>query len=425
MSALSAPPDQTPGRHKWTQEQDARLRDLVAERGHSWKAIASELGIRGSPSKVRRRWEVLQPKLSDMWAKSEDADLARAIQKYTEDGRKMGEHGSWVAVARMLRTNRSPRQCFTRWTRALLPRQGKALSFTRLGSIRGWGWSKDECALLKAAVAAIEQVQDPADIVSRARRLEPWLLVSRDPEGQFLPQYWMFIASCVGTRTASQCETKWMTVCKHAQPAAMSTDEAKKLAQLVKIYGHSWDMLAKKFFSARTTRALKSMHTLWTRAEKKFATDLLAIDPLSMISCYSGNSALRPTGDDGHYCADGRPVRVSTRGKRGALTPYYLALMYTKPLGRGQADITRAIGPTTRGNTRLLSNEVIDKLVAAISLYRNDWVSISRDVGLPIPTCRRYAEGLADRLGSIQAAINDYEMDRLEAAKKSQVAADK
>ncbi|KAJ2745543.1 hypothetical protein GGI20_002086 [Coemansia sp. BCRC 34301] len=420
MSAHSAPPDLAPGRHRWTPEQDARLRDLVEARGHSWKAIASELGIRGSSSKVRRRWEVLQPKLSDMWAKSEDSDLAKAIQKYTEGGHKMGEHGSWVAVARMLRTNRSPHQCFARWTRALLPRQGKALPFTRLGGIRGWRWSDDESAALNAAVAAIDQVQDSADIVSRAREHEPWLLVTRDPEGQFLPQYWMFVASCVGTRTAAQCKSKWMTLCKQTQPAPMSTDEAKRLAQLVKIHGHSWDVLAAKFFLDRTTGDLKSMHTRWTRAEKKFAVDLLDIDPFSMISCYNGSSALRPTGHDGHYCADGQPVRVGIRGRRDALAPYYLALKYTKPLDRGRADVTRAIGPATRGNTRLLSNEVIDKLVAAISLYRNDWVSISREVGLPIPTCRRYAEGLADRLGSIQAVISDHEMDKLAAARQGQ-----
>ncbi|KAJ2889628.1 hypothetical protein GGI21_006493, partial [Coemansia aciculifera] len=228
------PPDLASGRHKWTKAQDDQLRILVDEMGHSWKAIASKLSIQGSPSKVRRRWEEIQPKLLGKWTKSEDSDLAQAIQKYTESGRKMGEHGSWVAVARMLQTNRSPRQCFTRWTQALLPHQGKALPFTRLTSIRGWRWSESEVALLNAAMAAIEQVPDPPDTVRRAQTHEPWLLVARDPEGQFLPHYWTFIASCVGTRTAAQCKAKWMTICKQAQPAAMSTEEARRLAQLVK-----------------------------------------------------------------------------------------------------------------------------------------------------------------------------------------------
>ncbi|KAJ2094911.1 hypothetical protein GGI09_005144 [Coemansia sp. S100] len=428
ISVRSAPPDLPQGRHKWTQEQDAQLRELVEAKGHSWKAIASELGIRGSPSKVRRRWEMLQPMLSSMWAKSEDSDLAQSIQKYTESGRRLGEYGSWVAVARMLKTDRTPRQCFTRWTRTLLPRQGKALAFTRLGSIRGWGWSENESALLTAAVAGIEQVQDPAEIVSRARKHEPWLLVDRDPEGQFLPQYWMFIASCVGTRTAPQCKAKWQTICKRVQPAsaaAMSLDEVKTLAQLVKIHGNAWDMLAAKFFSGRTLRELRGMYIQWSKAEKRFAVDLLDIDPFSMIRDHKGNSAMRPTGNDGYYCADGQVVRVGVRGKHGPLTPYFLALKYTKPIGRGRADVTRVVGLSSRGNTRLLSNEVIDKLVAAISLYKNDWVSISREVGFSIPTCRRYAESLADRLMSIQAAISDCEMDKLAASKQEQVATNK
>ncbi|KAJ2797890.1 hypothetical protein H4S07_005831, partial [Coemansia furcata] len=158
----------------------------------------------------------------------------------------------------------------------------------------------------------------------------------------------------------------------------MSLDEAKRLVQLVKIHGHSWNMLVAKFFPTRTPRELRGMYIQWRKAEKRFAVNFLDIDPFSMIRDHNGNSAMRPTGKDGHYRADGRLVRVGIRGKYGPLTPYFLALVYAKPLGRGRADVTRAIGTAGRGSMRLLSNEVIDKLVAAISLYKNDWVSISR-----------------------------------------------
>ncbi|KAJ1997149.1 hypothetical protein H4R26_005938, partial [Coemansia thaxteri] len=95
------------------------------------------------------------------------------------------------------------------------------------------------------------------------------------------------------------------------------------------------------------------------------------------------------------------------------------------PSRQPRTDIARSIGLASRGSTRMLSNELIDKVVAAISLHKNDWVSISRDVGLPIHTCRKYAEGLADKLVSIQHAISDQDLDRLAKSAQRQNVADK
>ncbi|KAJ2000808.1 hypothetical protein H4R26_004444, partial [Coemansia thaxteri] len=309
-SALARPESPQGGRHKWTPEQDARLKDLVAARGNAWKSIAGELEIQGSPSKVRRRWETLQPSNANMWTKAEDTDLARAIQEYTAEGHALGDYGSWVAVSGKLKTRRTPRQCFSRWTLTLMPRQGKALPFTRFESISAWRWSEDERRKLKAAVAGIELAQEDPAAFNMTQKLEPWLLIEYDPNGQLLPHYWSFIASRVGTRTAAQCKAKWQLLSGPAKQAPMCLDETKRLVSLVKTYGSSWEMLVARFFPTRTPRDIQYTYALWTRTEKKFGVDLLTIDPFSMIQDYDGMTALRPTGSNGEYSADGPLVRI-------------------------------------------------------------------------------------------------------------------
>ncbi|KAI8319516.1 hypothetical protein GQ54DRAFT_265154, partial [Martensiomyces pterosporus] len=149
-------------RHMWTTDQDDRLRELVASKGNAWTEIAAELGIEGSPMKARRRWEVLQPQKADVWTRSEDTKLARAISDCTQHGHIPGERGWWVAVSQKMSTGRSPRQCYTRWVRTLLPMQGS----------------------------------------------EPWLVIPKNPARNVNSQYWVYVAGQVGTRTPAQCVEK-------------------------------------------------------------------------------------------------------------------------------------------------------------------------------------------------------------------------
>ncbi|PIA18214.1 hypothetical protein COEREDRAFT_39471, partial [Coemansia reversa NRRL 1564] len=150
-------------RHSWTDEEDRLLKEYVAKNGTSWTKLAAALGMKGSPMKLRSRWRLLQTVKEKSWSNDEDADLIKAIHEYMQDGHVLGDNGSWVAVADKLQTGRTPSQCYKRWTDALLPRQGRA----------------------------------------------PWLLIDSGLSGYRLRNFWVYVASRVGTRTPAQCSRKW------------------------------------------------------------------------------------------------------------------------------------------------------------------------------------------------------------------------
>ncbi|KAJ1892563.1 hypothetical protein LPJ66_006272 [Kickxella alabastrina] len=399
-------------RHRWTAEQDARLVQMVDEKGPAWSAIAGELGIQGSALKVRRRWEVLQPKHGSAWSKAEDTDLANIIGQHTELGYALGDMGLWVKVSQQLKTNRSPRQSHARWTKTLLPRQGKALPFTRFERIRGWVWSDEEVGRLRAAVAVVSESSDSQNAIDCAQEFEPWLLIGINTAETLKPQYWTSIASQVGTRTAAQCVSKWNNLLGQLKGTSITTDQAKRLAALVKTHGRKWGFLAHNYFPDQSPVDLCYAYSLWRRVEKKYGVDLLNIDPFSMIRDFDGRSAMRPTGADGNYDPNGSVVRVFKSGSSSFMTPYTLALANTS-FRKRKSGMLRVIGLVHNPHGGLLPVKAIDKLVAALSRHSNDWVSISREVGLPITVCRRYAEGLASSLNSVKDIISNLELDDL------------
>ncbi|KAJ2780994.1 hypothetical protein H4R18_003144 [Coemansia javaensis] len=302
-------------RTHWTRELDERLRRLVAERGRAWKSIAADLGIEGSPLKVRSRWEVLQPKKRDVWTGDEDRALVQAIAEYTQGSRALGEYGSWVSIARRLGTGRTPAQCQTRWTYTLLPRQGKVVPFTRFKGVRGWMWSDDEEARLRRVVDATVNVDDPPEAVARAASEEPWLLLGIGSSGCMGQQFWIYVASRVGTRTANQCKRKWHSLSDAKGPGRFTISDARRMAELVAVHGRKWEFLAREHFPGVRPLDIQLHYNRWRQLEERHGVSLLEIDPLSMLKDYDGRSALRPTGPDGHYDPNGPLVRAAAPPK--------------------------------------------------------------------------------------------------------------
>ncbi|KAJ1734976.1 hypothetical protein LPJ61_000795 [Coemansia biformis] len=399
-------------RLRWTKEQDEQLRQLVAEKGRAWTDIAAALGIAGSPLKARSRWSVLQPKNRDAWTKKEDDDLARAVQKYMQTGNVPGDHGSWVAVARMLPTNRTPAQCHSRWTHTLLPRQGKRVTYTRFKKVCGGVWDDAEAARLRSTVDAIATVSDTPEAVADAERKEPWLLLGDGTSDYLARQFWVYVASQVGTRTAHQCIRKWQTTAHVTTAGRITTSEARRLAELVRDHGRKWQYLASAYFPERRPVELYRQYSRWCLLEKRHGVDLLGIDPFSRIRDYNGVSALRPTGEHGGYDPSGRLARVFKSGPTSAMTPYVLAIMnvWSRRGVSRKPDAIRVPGGSVRA---VVPSDVVNRLFAALARHRNDWVSVSRSVGIPAPKCRMYADILAERLPSIKDIIRDSELEQL------------
>ncbi|KAJ2285987.1 hypothetical protein IWW55_007098, partial [Coemansia sp. RSA 2706] len=302
-------------RYRWTKDRDELLRKLVTDRcNRTWPDIAAQLGITGDPGKVRSRWRVLQPKHGSAWTKSEDADLAAAVDNCIREGRVIGDCGVWVAVAKQLKTSRTAAQCQSRWMNTLLPRQGRRLKYTRFKSIHGWTWQPDEVQRLRSALDTIAQVQDSPDMVSQAAETEPWLLTNEQETENRVRSFWPYIASRVKTRTAMQCRRKWEAMSLEDYSRTLTASQAKQLVELVKAHGRNWQFLAETYFPGKSPKKLYVTYTQWLAIEKKYAVDLLQIDPFARLYEFDGVSALRPTGEDGYYDPNGPLARVRKSG---------------------------------------------------------------------------------------------------------------
>ncbi|KAJ2766881.1 hypothetical protein IWQ56_003543 [Coemansia nantahalensis] len=293
------------------------------------------------------------------------------------------------------------------------------VAYTRLGQVRGWGWSKTETTRLQSVVGAIVAVSDAPEAVAAAAREEPWLLLDDSASENLARQFWVYIASRVQTRTAHQCQQKWQSIAQASSSGRCTTDEAPRLAQLVEEHGRRWTFLASEYFPGRRPRELYHLHTRWCNIEKRYGVDLSKIDPFSRICDYKGSSALRPTGGNGDYDPSGPLVRVSKTGLVSALAPYILAV--TK-VGPPQKRRRRSLASKLSGASSwaAVPSEIADRLFAALSRYKNDWVSISRSVGIPARECRKYADILGERLPSVRASIRDAELEQLARDHKTQ-----
>ncbi|KAJ2850110.1 hypothetical protein IWW36_002165 [Coemansia brasiliensis] len=399
-------------RYQWTKERDKLLVELVTNKGDAtWADIAKQLGIKGDPGKARSRWKVLQPKEHTTWTGIEDRELHQAIKDYMRAGNAFGQRGMWVYVAKQLTTNRSPQQCHSRWTNALLPRQGKVIEYTRFERIRGWLWHTEELVRLEKAIRQIKNVQDSASETILVTQKEPWLLPDDVTQGNRMRQYWMYVASRVRTRTPMQCRRKWVSYLQNSSSASISIEEVKRLAELVKSCGSKWKFLAFNYFPGKEPKELCSAYRSWQRIERIYKVDLLQIDPFARLQGYNGRSAWRPTGKDGFYDPNGQLVRVSLRGKMSILAPYVLACMHVIHPKRRPRSVGLSLWSAFGG--KKASPEVIDQLVAALVTYGNDWISISRSLNMPMLACRRLAENLSTKLPLVRRRIRSAELDSL------------
>ncbi|RKP25686.1 Homeodomain-like protein, partial [Syncephalis pseudoplumigaleata] len=99
-------------RGSWTEEENERLRELVAQYGFLWTTIAQHMGTR-TATQCRDRWRSsMEPgRKPGRWTGDEDELLRRGVEQY---GRR------WKMVASVV-PGRTPRQCSARWNAVIDP----------------------------------------------------------------------------------------------------------------------------------------------------------------------------------------------------------------------------------------------------------------------------------------------------------------
>ncbi|KAH8890316.1 hypothetical protein GQ53DRAFT_807096 [Thozetella sp. PMI_491] len=92
----------------WDEEENARLRQAVAQHGTRWIAVAEMVQTR-SPDQCQKRWQnALNPELSTAeWTAADDEQLKSAVETY---GR------NWASISKHFFQNRSPLSLSNRYT---------------------------------------------------------------------------------------------------------------------------------------------------------------------------------------------------------------------------------------------------------------------------------------------------------------------
>ncbi|BGP16479.1 hypothetical protein JCM10213v2_004481 [Rhodosporidiobolus nylandii] len=193
---LLVPPSQ-----KWTDEEKARLAELVDEFGGTdWGGVARELGYRKTEGKAKGKGK--QAGEQDAGLTPEDDERIReAVALYGEN---------WQAVAR--HTSLTSLQCLTRWQNTLHP------------SIKRGRWSAAEDDALRAAVAACGRA-------------------------------WTDVALRVTGRTDAQCRERWVNVIdpRLLDKKVWSEEEEALLLRLRDEEKLSWSEIARQGFDDRRT----------------------------------------------------------------------------------------------------------------------------------------------------------------------------
>jgi myb proto-oncogene protein len=110
----------------WSEEEDKRLLDMVTHHGpQNWRTIAGYVGSR-TPAQVAQRWrKILNPDLLKVnkgkWAEEEDEKLRQMIAKYGQD---------WHKIAQGFTGTRTVKHCRERWLKHIAPELKRTEAWT-------------------------------------------------------------------------------------------------------------------------------------------------------------------------------------------------------------------------------------------------------------------------------------------------------
>merc|ERR1712100_409611 len=114
-------------RQPWAPDEDKRLREAVKQLGkaRNWRTIAENFVKTRNASQCSQRWhKTVRPELQHVkrgtWSEDEDAKLRQLVKEHTSihGGNLLG---IWNGISRDMGFGRNPKQCRERWTHFLDP----------------------------------------------------------------------------------------------------------------------------------------------------------------------------------------------------------------------------------------------------------------------------------------------------------------
>ncbi|KAL1747490.1 hypothetical protein HDZ31DRAFT_31905 [Schizophyllum fasciatum] len=142
---------------KWTEEEDARLKQAVADLGPRWEQVGPRVGRMPADCRDRYRNHLKLPDRNvGPWTQAEEDELVRVVKRLTVDkGRDFEQDVFWSRVSAEMGGKRSRQQCRIKWT--------DSLSKTLKNADKDKRWSQEDAFILVHKVDALN-VRDDTEI---------------------------------------------------------------------------------------------------------------------------------------------------------------------------------------------------------------------------------------------------------------------
>lgn len=209
----------------WSEQEDAKLSELVGKHGARWQLIAAEFPER-TATQCLQRWQLL---MAYQDGKEFGTRFSKEEQELVAQGVEMFGH-NWVAIANTYLPHRTPAQCMRYWIRI----------HRKKGS-----WTEEEDKALKFAV-------------------------------EIYGDDWAKISPLVPGRTPRQCWERWHeSLDPNVKKGEWSLDEKLQLVELVQKqmdqFGRvtSWESIAQELGTGRTAKMCRSKYSASMRSRKR------------------------------------------------------------------------------------------------------------------------------------------------------------
>ncbi|KAI5893379.1 uncharacterized protein SCHCODRAFT_071743 [Schizophyllum commune H4-8] len=142
---------------RWSEEEDARLKQAVTDLGQSWERVSERVGRMPGDCRDRYRNHVALPdKNTGPWTPAEEEELTRIVKRLTIDrGKPADQDVFWGLVSREMGGKRSRQQCRIKWT--------DSLSKTVKNADKDVRWGQEDAFILVHKVDALD-VRDDTEI---------------------------------------------------------------------------------------------------------------------------------------------------------------------------------------------------------------------------------------------------------------------
>ncbi|TFK75752.1 hypothetical protein BDN72DRAFT_756223 [Pluteus cervinus] len=108
---------------KWSSEEDALLRQSVADLGQQWEKVSERVGRRSADCRDRYRNHIINKEIrvtAGPWSKEEEDQLTQIVTQMTVDqGKDLDNDVFWGRVSELMGGKRGRQQCRIKWTDAL------------------------------------------------------------------------------------------------------------------------------------------------------------------------------------------------------------------------------------------------------------------------------------------------------------------